>query len=1092
MQVDNRIAAAVLATLATLGVTQAVRATTQTWTGAGLDLVWETAANWSGAALPGASDIAQFGPLNLAAGTTVEVNSPQTITGLSINAANVTLGGSGSVSAASIKDMGGGTHNINIPLSVSTGSFEIAGTTLNLNSSVASTSGLTKTGEGNMALTGSTLGVEGPVTFTGGTLRLAGGAMLDASHIYLNHATLQVDNNSAGNIPDRITNGGTIYMRSSTIRGTGGYEKFGNVQALSGNNYLAGNGAMVIESLTRSTGAVVNFGDNIQGGNTVAIVQPPAMTNGLITGGAGFWFYNGGRVRTISQAIGEGLIPALVTDLNGGVATDNFNVGVTDAAPTATLSSSRTINSLQFGGQDSGAVSVLDLGANTLTLASGYFGGTQDWMKVTNGTLIPTGNELFVKGPDNGNRTITFDGVLADNGSPVNVVLFGGNNIAFSGTNNLSGNLYINGTNVSFVTDPTHTTSDSIVPNVSEIHFNGGSLNAGTGLTKPIIFDNGAISMNSGTFTVPNQLRGTGFISKSGDGDVTISAGNPNLDATFDVNRGSLSVTAAGALGTSRVLVNYTGNGGTLYYGTNGAAPSGVEVFANGTVWIGNNDLLDPLTTTDNSFIIHGYGQIAGYDGPLSQLTYGAANFVLEENALVLARSGLPGIVGLPNEAKWYFSGVVPAFMEVGVGTPWKGLSSVSLIVPIVAKGDFYLTGIQGSNGVDVQFNTNADILTETTPFVAYVSSIASGRGAVLNNPSPNYSGVSKFVVTDFGELEGNVANAFGGALGTAIPPVEVQAGGVLNLNVADALNANTTIKSGGFAMVDIAGGWTGTGVVTVESGGTVQTDNATALGGQLDPSTFASGSIIRISNGVNDVIGINNLPNAVIYEFMGHNINGGSHTQTASGDLVMNGGMITNHPYTSGLTLNNTAGGNVVIGAMGGSFSAATGSTFGINESIVSTTGADITVGGTVRGVAKNGMVQFNSTNNITGGTIHVTNGASIYVNGGIDRIGSAALSLEGGALWTNTDLATANVTASGNSGIVAVGGNRTLNNLTMASGASLLASSDGNSSNAPDIRRNGNPQWGEHLYHALGEPKHAKHRADRRHRHTRKEWPG
>ncbi|OPZ30754.1 MAG: Autotransporter-associated beta strand repeat protein [Lentisphaerae bacterium ADurb.BinA184] len=1069
---QTRLGSIVACTLAAgllgAGLALPLRAADMTWDGGGGDLTWATGLNWTGTpdnTAPGAGDTALFTAAGLNVGDTVLLGPGQSVGGLSFNLRqNLTLGGSGSLELGAgglnRAPSAAGTQTLAVPVTLGSGPLAIGSSSggVTVSGIATGSAGITKQLSGMVAFTNYTHAITGNVSIAsgGGTLRLGGMATLQypTSFIVDGGGVLEVNNNLGTNLPDRIRDDASIVLRGGTIRGTGGNEHFGNVTAAAGPNYIAGNNILTINALTRNTGATVGFGDNIAGGNTVTIVQAPTLVNGLMVGGAGFWSYNQGRVRTLSQAISEGVVPALVTDINAGAATDNFNVYVSDATPTATLTSSRSINSLQFGGQDSGVNSVLDLGTNTLTLTSGYFGGTTDWMRVTNGTLIPAGNELFVQGPGNGNRTITFDGVLADNGNPVNVVLFGGNNITFAGTNTFSGNLYINGTNVSF----SGANSDATIPNVPEIHLNGGALNAGTGLTKPIIFDNSAIGLNSGAFNVANQLRGTAFISKGGDSDVTISQANPNLSATFAVNRGSLTAPVAGALGSSEVLVNYADRGGTLNYNATGITsnPKGVTVCGEGNVNIGAN-----LTVADR-ITVKALGRISGTDARLATLDYNAGNLTLDEDAIIYKSSGTAtgGITNLPNDAKWYFrAGSMPAGLTVGAGTPWKGVSTMSMTTGTLnVNSDFYLNTIGASNGNNLTLGngTNASTLTVAgaggSRYTAYITNSPGNNalmGVVLDAggaaPTADYSGVSKFSVTNGAYLRLSRDNTMGGVAGPgSLAAIEVRDGGMVDADSAGAFNGNVNILSGGALIADVSGGLSGVGTITVNPGGIVAAYTNTALNGtQLTPASVPGAGVIRIMNGVNDVQGINNLSNPVVFELSGHDINSTSHTQTSAGDWTLNNGaMITNHQWISGMTLANTAGGNIVIAPTGGVFSATTGSTFTISESIDSLAGGDITIGygGTVSGATKTGTVLFNAANNITGGTIHVVNGATLSV-GNTNQIGSAAMSLEGGSLVTSGALAATNVTVSGASSLIASGGSRTFNNLTMTPGATLTA---------------------------------------------------
>ena len=1029
MKGNVKLTAAVLATLATLGLSQSIHAATQTWTGAGLDLVWQNAANWSGNAVPGVGDTAEFNGAGLNAGDVVLVNSAQTIQQLLLSTSNPTFGGTGSLTLNSAKVYyTGGTPSINTPLT--TGSFDILSGGLNVNGSLSSGTGLTKTGGGTLNLTGSAAAVSGDVTVSRGTLSLSGLATFNGVTNYSisGGSTLQI----VGGLADSIRDDATIHMRSGTLLSSNSYERVGTIYADAGRPMIStsntGSGVLAIGSVVRAAGAMVGFGTDLQNGIRAPIFATLPTLNDNMLGG---WAYDPGASQWLSvnsdgavrrYAGTSGLGYAVASDINAAVATDNVRVTDVATAPVV-LGASKTINSLILAptSSSSGTPGILDLNGNTLTLDTGGLGAAE-YVKVTNGSLAATGDELFVYSNAT-NRQLELNGVVT--GASTKLVV-GSGNVVLSDTNTFGGGVYLNGGYFRY--------TDAAL-NDNTLFVDGGVIQPSAASAAKIVVGSVAYfpnqGMDSATFNGADQFSGTAnsvLAKTAGDGNTVISGSNPNMHGLAYVTRGSMDLNAAQAIGDALIQANPTGNGATVNYGAAGAAGA-VEVFANGTVSI-NNDVLTPLTAADK-FTIHSYGRITGTSARLAQLTYGASNLVLEENAII----GATGIVNLPNDAKWFYSGGMATNMEIGAGTPWKGLSAnngaLSVGTSIKAKSDFYLNGIAGSNGADVSLNAGGDILTDTTPFIGYITSIASGRGAILNDSAADYSGVSKFVVTNGAELEAAVATAFGGDLGSAIPTVEVLNGGALNLNVANALNANTTIKSGGIALADIAGGWTGTGVVTTEPGAVVHVTAADALNGtQLSAATLGAGTVVRMA--VDNIQGINSATNPLVYE-----VYGGTRIQTGAANLTLNGSTLTND--ASGRTLNVGAGGDILIGASGATLAATTGTTLTINE-VVNAGANTLNVGaaGLIDGLAKKGTVNLAGTNTITG-LVSITNGATLQADTAA-RIGTpSAMQLNDGnflaAGGSGVTIATASLTASGNSAVRLLTGSGTTQQIDFAS---------------------------------------------------------
>ena len=342
-----------------------------------------------------------------------------------------------------------------------------------------------------------------------------------------------------------------------------------------------------------------------------------------------------GKVRRYDSSAG-GLGLPTAGNINTAVATSNVN-HVFDAVTPVVLGGSKTVNSLILAptSSSSGVPGVLNLNGNTLTLDTGGL-GTAEYVKITNGSLAANGNELLVYS----NRQLELDSVVS--GGSTNLVV-GSGTVNLTGTNTFGGGLYINGGTV-YVPD------DNAILNTSGIHIAGGTLDASRdALTKNVYFSEAGGSIYGGMFNTAGQLRGTGWVNTTTNSAVSISAANPDLNVIFHVNGGGgwLSAGAAGALGSSEVLVNDEGRGASFAYDASDITsnPRGVTVFAEGKA------IINRALTNSDIITVKAFGAIQGYDERLATLDYLAGNLTLEEGAVIYKfdNAPTPGISNLPN-----------------------------------------------------------------------------------------------------------------------------------------------------------------------------------------------------------------------------------------------------------------------------------------------------------------------------------------------------------------------------------------------------------------------------------------------------------
>lgn len=886
----------------------------------------------------------------------------------------------------------------------------------------ASTIGLRRTGGGQVTITGNAGGVTGAVQLVyapagGATLRLDGlGALGRVTDYYLDGgALLTLGGPFANNgyttasygLTDRVRNDANVHLRGGSITAST-VEDIGTLYVDAGRSTLNQN--MGVTTVVRAKGAMLTVGSDLQNVSTPTLLVPPTLNDNTLGGWAfnsvyegGQWLaYDGASLRIYGTHAPGGLGLPYPSDLNAAVATDNVRPTIAVATPLV-LSVSKTINSLivDATGASAASPSVLNLNGKTLTVDNGGAASTS-YVKITGGSLQPTGNELFTYG----GSALTLDGVVVDNGTPVSLVV-GSGTVTLSGTNGFTGGIYHNGGTLSWAADS--------ALNGNSITVNGGSLNPAVNTRATILIGPGGATVTAGNYVGTDQFRSLVADSALYLPGGSIYGANPNLHGTVYVGRTGASVSAPGALGDARVLVGYTDRGCWLTVNHSGVTSSsqGITVYPSGRLNLNNDPTLDPITpATDPLIVIKANGAIGGTDTRLGALTYGAPNLVLEEGAIIVKSDSnlLSGISNLPNLAKWMRGGAIPNNLVVGTGTPWKGVSAANSNLAlgagttVKAASDFYLNSVGDVNGTTMQF-TGGNVTNNTggaEQWVGYVTVDGQniGNGLQLSSATASYSGVSKFVATTGAMIQATVATA----QGTTATPIEVQGGGFVQPTVTNALNGPVTVQSGGVLQITSAmtSGLTGTGAVTFNPGGTVQVDVAGGLtGSQVLASGLPAGTVVRLN--ADNVTGINALTTGLIYELWNNSVNGVTRTQTGSANWTLsNGAQITSQTMGASTLANGTNA--LVIGTGGGTLSAATGRGLYIAENI--NAGANtLTIGSAdvVSGMPRNGTVELQNTANAMTGTVKVTNGATLTLNssagGGV--IGTANLSLEGGTLY-------------------------------------------------------------------------------------------
>ncbi len=477
------------------------------------------------------------GGLTLTAGTLSRAGG----TGTSFGAGNITVNGgtmdlNGAVGFV-LNNLSGSGGNI-------TSFFSPTFTSLNLTNSANTTfagtidgnvgSGITKSGVGTLALTGSN-SYGGSTTLTGGILQAntANSLGATAANAIFNGGTLQllasyatsrnfVVNSGQNALIDTqgftLTDSGVI----STASGAGGLTKTGSGTVVL-NNTETYNGVTTITNGTIQLGASGVLPANTLAGGTNLVL------NG--TGTTGTLDLNSKNITLTAAPTGTGGV--ITNTQNSTISTLTIGTGTTSVA----------LNDTTGGGGGSGVLAVVITG-NAVTLnnaASNYTGGT----------TINNGGQLNISGNQVGSGTITVGSTVGGSGalnltSGATVTNYANNFILNGGSISKQNNGYILG----------GTTNTVVVNGATSINSNfgyGGAANFTGGAGKPFEIDgvlsgSGALTINgiangftesSGVFITNNSNSYSGTVTvnaNTGNGvDLTIGGNTALQNATVNV-----------------------------------------------------------------------------------------------------------------------------------------------------------------------------------------------------------------------------------------------------------------------------------------------------------------------------------------------------------------------------------------------------------------------------------------------------------------------------------------------------------------------------------------------------------------------------
>jgi len=604
------------------------------WTNGTADGNWNTSGNWAGGVVAdGSVNIANFATLDITTDSTVHLNVPHTINGL-------TFGDTATGTAAgwTLDNNGSGTNTLTLAGTAPTITVNALGTAKNakISAEIAGGAGLTVAGAGQLNLAGAN-------TFTGGlNLNGTGLATISGTNavqtwaissasfiagVFLNNAgaipsssTINIDATGTGSFPgglsiaDNLTIGSgtpininetttnrTAFAigKSSTLAsnititggGTGNLQlTVGDLSAISGNIALGSAGLQIrnfglttgVTGLTVSSTGTFTASGNITGASSSSIGVPSSFTGTMVLSGN-----NSGFAGAVNIGNGSS-ISFSSAGTNNNLGTGSINIGSTTTAGT-----------LVYTGTGSTV-------ANPMTLAATTGGAT---ISQSGTGLLKFTSALTATGA--GIKTLTLQGSTAGTGEIAGAIADNSGTNKTSVSKSGTGTWTLSGVNT--YTGTTTVAQGLLVANNSAA-FSTSAVTIGNNGSNPaqVNLGNGVTIANAVTFGANLGVAGSGMLQVLGtdsatvSGPITINAA-PSNGGHFLATTGVLNITGAITSASANVIqrsgtVVYSGSGssfatftqtGTTKLGaTNGLA-------TNASVLIGNSG---PGTLDLNAF----------------------------------------------------------------------------------------------------------------------------------------------------------------------------------------------------------------------------------------------------------------------------------------------------------------------------------------------------------------------------------------------------------------------------------------------------------------------------------------------------------
>lgn len=964
--------------------TKIVNAASYTWDGggdtgscgAGNENNWSCAQNWSSDIVPTSLDTVTFNGTS-SKDSVVDAGFGGTVTSVTLATGSGGYGGTVSQQRTLV---------ITSTLNISAGIYSAADQSLTVTGGFALNTGGTFTASSGLTTFSAGFTINGGTfNHNGGTINYDGGAAtLACNNITFNLVSFNGLNNGAKTISSNCT----LPLGNNPVisRTAGQFPQLTLSGTLSGTGTLSTNDPYTIIAM-QSTAVLngftnLNLGNLTLNGATLSLVNSLLVTNGLVVNSgsiSGLGSYTSSNTTTING--GSVDFSSTVVDLNNGFTM----TGGTFTAPSGTMyiAGSLTISGASVFNSNGGTIN-FDGFSGTLSCNNVVFSAVvlSVGRTINSNCSLPIGNNPVIS------STVTLSGILTGSGS---ITLSAGSLTLNSGavltgfSSIVTPNLAVAGANIDF-------TSYSSIQVSSTTTLSSGSVAFPTGTDL-----NGSLVISGGTFNAPS---GNMFLA----GALTIT-GTP----TFNHNGGTLTLDGSTAtLSCNNVTFNLVVDGHT----------SGAKTYnSNCTIPMGNNPNL-------NNTVMN--GTISGTGNLVMN-----SNLQLNAGAVLSGFSGINGIggvliiAGATLDASTYSTFTVPAFsISSGIFTAPVSMNVLSSFT--ISGGTFNhnngtIIFSSGSTGV-ISCNNATIFNVQFTSGAGINKTVSSNCSLPLgNNPVVTNALTVAGTLTGSGTLNlnsnGNVFNA--GATFTGFSAMVSNAftvaGATLDFSAFTSFQQNNTVtvNSGSLSLPNnsvIAN-------TTALTGGTLTFNGSADLNGALT----ISGGTFNASSGIT-------------YLGAGLTISGAPVFNHNNGTITFDGG-------TSTLSCNNVVFNLVTLnfGAGTKTISSNCSLPLGNNPTITSTTGAAVTVNGTLTGSGtltySNGTLTFNTGSNLTG-----FNGLSIRAL----TVAGATVDFSAYSLFNMTSGSSSVILSSGSLALPTVGadinGNLTISGGTFTAPSGIL----------------------------------------------------
>lgn len=819
-------------------------------------------------------------------------------------------------------------------------------------------------GAGNLQIDGAQSGGASVVNLAGTNTGWTGALTVGIAGTHLRlGGTVNLDQSAAAQ--NKLADAATLTINNGTVNllGTGGgTETVGGVALGRGLNLVtrtAGTGILQMNTITRSLGAAVNFG-NLATTGTSHITTDNLNTASNQLGGWAVaingttdanWVKTAGAGTDIVALALSGADYTTQTNLNSWLANQNILVNAATTASTA----SRTIGSLKM---NTATIASLDIGAgNTLTIDDGSNSGgiigvgnftrligsstTVGQGTLTAGLIDDSVNDtLYIYNVQN---TTTINMVIADNNTGLGTdtlhlfsggagtVVVNANNTFTGGTTIAAGTLNL-GAN-SAATNDADLGTGAIV--------NHGSLvldkQAAATLAQLTIANNitgtGALTINRGTATLSgtNDYSGATTVSASttlrAGSAASISANSRMIlnaaTATLDLNGFDVSVAALRG-DNSTAAVTLGGNTLTLS-GSNLANSGSAELLQ----FVGQN--YQGVISGAGGLVKNGlFTQVFTAGGALSYTGTTTVNAGVLQTNKAMATSALtinnstPSLLG---GGSLFISNVANSLTTTtavnlaNVGSTWQinnGFNQSIGSLSGVTDSRVFLQGGAGNITLTVNDNTGG-----TFTFGGVINAVqGAGVGSVTKE------GNHTWVLSGGNSFDGPLTINGGIVQVAAANPVDV-IGDLTPVVLADVAGAALDVNSNNVAFGSLAGGGTTGGNVTLGATGRLTlgyNNTSTSFGGVISGGAAAATTLTKLGTGTQTLNGANTFVGSVLIGNLGGQSGGGLTLGTTG--LLDDTVAVANRGQGTTFTVNSTDTMGAVTGTLGTTLALGAGAT--------------------------------------------------------------------------------------------------------------------------------------------------------------------